>query len=145
VSSLKDDIFFTTDSATSGKKFINSKNEGNMGFGFGSMLNVAYRTGTQWIRPALSFGVLFNNQQKFQILCGGGFMIGKEQRIVLHYGLAMGIVQQLETGYKADDPSVAYNLGTSGQVPVSNKFKTGHFFGLTYNFTKSSAKKAGEN
>ena len=83
----------------------------------------------------MSVGALFTANQKFQILAGGGLILGKEERIVLHGGLTMGAVTTIADGY-ATDGSTSYDLGTNGTVPTSNKFSFGHFFGITYNFGK---------
>jgi len=115
-------------------KSIFAKDKGAYDIGFGSLINISYRTGN-WIRPALSLGALFTTNQKFQLMSGLGVILGKEERIVLHGGLIMGSVSQISDNYKTDG-SEAYNLGTAGTVPVNNKFKFGHFFGVTYNFGK---------
>lgn len=139
VTALKDKEYFTSDDPnTSGNKFITQKDEGLLNFGFGSMINIAYRTGAQWFRPALSVGALFTSNQEFQILSGLGLVLGKEERIIFHGGIAMGYIQELENTYIGNG-TVSYNLGTSGQVPMVNKFSTGYFLGFTYNFTKASA------
>lgn len=132
ITSLMDREYETQDSGTN--KLIYEKNKGNYDFGFGSTINISARGGS-WIRPALSIGALFTANQKFQILSGFGLILGKEERIVLQGGLAMGTVSKISDNYKADG-SVAYNLGTSGTVPAINKFSFGHFFGITYNFGK---------
>jgi hypothetical protein len=139
VTALKDKEYFTSDDPnTSGNKFITQKDEGLLNFGFGSMINIAYRTGAQWFRPALSIGALFTSNQEFQILSGLGLVLGKEERIIFHGGLAMGYIQELENTYIGNG-TVSYNLGTNGQVPMVNRFSTGYFLGFTYNFTKASA------
>lgn len=117
------------------QKLIYEKNKGNYDFGFGSMLNSSLRGGS-WVRPSLSIGALFTANQKFQILSGLGLILGKEERIILHAGLSMGTVSEISNQFKTDG-STSYNLGTSGQVPTSDKFKFGHFFGLTYNLGKT--------
>lgn len=132
ITSLMDREYETQDSGTD--KLIYEKNKGNYDFGFGSTINISVRGGS-WIRPALSVGALFTANQKFQILSGVGLILGKEERIVLHGGLAMGTISKISNNYKADG-STAYNLGTSGTVPTTNKFSFGHFFGITYNFGK---------
>ena len=98
------------------------------------IINVSLRGGS-WVRPGLSIGALFTTNQKFQLLTGLGFIIGKEERIVLHTGLSMGRISRVSDNYKTDG-SVSYNLGTEGTLPMTEKFSFGHFFGLTYNFGK---------
>lgn len=107
---------------------------GNYDFGFGALVNISLRGGS-WVRPSLNFGTLLTSNQKFQILAGGGLILGKNERWVLHGGLAMGRVNELDSNLTADGVT-QYSLGSSGEVPTSEKFKFGHFFGVTYNFTK---------
>lgn len=128
------DVQVTTNGTTETQKAIYEKNQGDYDFGFGSSINLSLRGGS-WVRPALSVGALFTANQKFQILAGGGLILGKEERIVLHGGLTMGAVTTIADGY-ATDGSTSYDLGTNGTVPTSNKFSFGHFFGITYNFGK---------
>lgn len=139
LSSLMDKEYETRDDGSN--KFIFEKNRGDYEFGFGSTINVSLRGGS-WVRPGLSIGALFTTNQKFQLLTGLGFIIGKEERIVLHTGLSMGRISRISDNYKTDG-SVSYNLGTEGTLPMTEKFSFGHFFGLTYNFGK--VKKQDEN
>lgn len=114
------------------KIFLQNKNE--MDFGVGGMINISPRGGT-WIKPSLNIGSLVTSSQKLQILAGGGLILGKEERIILHGGVACGYRNEISGRYK-DDGSVSYDLGEGGVVPVRNKFATGYFLGLTYNFGK---------
>ncbi|MFY7665674.1 hypothetical protein [Flavobacterium sp.] len=139
LTSLMDKEYETKDDGS--KKFIFEKNRGDYEFGFGSTINVSLRGGS-WVRPGLSIGALFTTNQKFQLLTGLGFIIGKEERIVLHTGLSMGRISRISDNYKTDG-SVSYDLGTEGTLPMTEKFSFGHFFGLTYNFGK--VKKQDEN
>lgn len=132
LTSLMDKEYETKDDGSN--KFIFEKNRGDYEFGFGSTINVSLRGGS-WVRPGLSIGALFTTNQKFQLLTGLGFIIGKEERIVLHTGLSMGRISRISDNYKTDG-SVSYDLGTEGTIPMTEKFSFGHFFGLTYNFGK---------
>ncbi len=132
LTSLMDKEYETKDDGSN--KFIFEKNRGDYEFGFGSTINVSLRGGS-WVRPGLSIGALFTTNQKFQLLTGLGFIIGKEERIVLHTGLSMGRISRISDNYKTDG-SVSYDLGTEGTIPMTEKFAFGHFFGLTYNFGK---------
>lgn len=87
LTSLMDKEYETKDDGSN--KYIFEKNRGDYEFGFGSTINVSLRGGS-WVRPGLSIGALFTTNQKFQLLTGLGFIIGKEERIVLHTGLSMG-------------------------------------------------------
>lgn len=129
------DVPVIVNGTTETQKLIYEKNRGNYDFGFGSMVNSSLRGGS-WIRPSLSIGALFTANQKFQIISGLGLILGKEERIILHFGLSMGSVSEISNQFKTDG-ATSYNLGTSGQVPTSDKFKFGHFFGLTYNLGKT--------
>ncbi|WP_291109682.1 hypothetical protein [Flavobacterium sp. UBA6195] len=132
LTSLMDKEYETKDDGSN--KYIFEKNRGDYEFGFGSTINVSLRGGS-WVRPGLSIGALFTTNQKFQLLTGLGFIIGKEERIVLHTGLSMGRISRISDNYKTDG-SVSYDLGTEGTIPMTEKFAFGHFFGLTYNFGK---------
>ncbi|WP_312298476.1 hypothetical protein [Chryseobacterium sp.] len=125
---------YETKDDTGTNKFIYEKNKGNYDFGFGSSINISLRSGS-WIRPALGIGALFTTGQKFQIITGLGLIIGKEERIILHGGLAMGAITVISNNYKTDG-STSYNLGGDGAIPTTNKFSFGHFFGVTYNLGK---------
>lgn len=141
ITSLMDKEYETSDTSVNvngtneTQKIISDKNKGDYDFGFGSMVNISLRGGS-WIRPALSIGALFTANQKFQILSGFGFILGKEERIILHIGLAMGSVAEISNKFQADGKT-PYDLGTTGQVSTYDKFKFGHFFGFTYNFGKT--------
>lgn len=95
------------------------------------------------MRPTLNFGGLFTATQKFQVLSGLGLILGKEERIVLHAGVAMGSVSEISRQYKADNKT-PYDLGASGTVPTDNRFKFSHFFGITYNFGKTKKQEGTE-
>lgn len=141
ITSLMDKEYETKDAlvdvngTTETQKIIYEQNKGNYDFGFGSMINVSIRGGS-WVRPAFNVGALFTANQKFQILSGLGIILGKEERIILHAGLSMGSVAEISNQFVADG-NTSYNLGTSGQVSTVDKFKFGHFFGLTYNLGKT--------
>lgn len=141
ITSLYDEEFFTTDysdATTDANKLIHNKDKGDYDFGFGSMVNITYRT-RSWIKPNLSFGALFTTNQKFQVLSGLGLTIGKEERIILHGGIAMGVVERL-SGNLIADGITPYDLGANGQVTTDSKFEFGHFFGITYNLGKTRRK-----
>ena len=143
LTSLVDREYFTTntvineDGTDQTYQLIHEKNTGDYTLGFGTTLNISYRTGG-WIRPTLSIGTLLNQDQKFQIIAGGGFVIGKEARIVLHAGLAMGSVTTISDRYRADG-TTPYTISGDDAIPTVEKFSFGHFFGITYNFGKPKA------
>ncbi|MBD1396835.1 hypothetical protein H9Q13_06635 [Pontibacter sp. JH31] len=140
LTSLVNKEYFTTDTLVTvndtqqTQKLVHSRNKGNYQVGFGSTINASLRGGS-WVRPALSVGALFSPDEKFQLLSGLGLILGKQERLVFHYGLSMGSVQTISDNIKADTKR-PYDLGTEGQIPTYEKFSFGHFFGLTYNFTK---------
>lgn len=138
LTSVFDSEYFTSD-AENGEKFINRKDNGNYDFGFGSMVNLSLRGGS-WVRPTLNVGALFTANQKFQVLTGLGFILGKNERFIFHTGLAMGRVNVLRNTFD-DNGETSYDLGTDGIIPIDEKFKFGHFFGVTYNFTKTKSDK----
>ncbi|MGJ8745855.1 hypothetical protein [Polaribacter sp.] len=138
--SLKDDAFYTKDnSAKTGEKFIYQKDIGKYDYGFGSVINVKFRD-NNYITPMFSFGALFTADQRFQFLAGGGVSFGKDERIILHLGVAMGKVKRLADGYELASSTESYSLENS-TVPLTDRFDTGFVFGLTYNLGKTNAKK----
>ncbi|SFC25903.1 hypothetical protein SAMN05421780_10446 [Flexibacter flexilis DSM 6793] len=121
-----------TDTNNSNNMIIKQAKKGNFDFGFGTMLNMSLRT-AGWIKPSFNVGLLLKTQQKFQMLVGGGAIFGKEERLVLHAGLAVGQVAVLDNGYEVNS---SYNLGTATKPPTTDKFMIGSFFGITYSLTK---------
>lgn len=112
---------------------IYKKDKGNFDFGFGSMLNLTYRSGC-WANPTFGVGAIFTEKQKFQLISGFGLVMGKKERLILHGGLSMGQVERALGRFK-DDGSQAYDLGSNPVIPTENKFRFGYFFGLSYNIT----------
>lgn len=116
-------------------KIIYEDKSGKYDFGFGSLINITPRLGGSWLRPTINVGAVLTADEKFQFLGGAGIIFGKKERVVLHGGFSMGSVSTIAKNYIADG-SEAYNLGTSGAVPTTNKFTFGHYIGFTYNFGK---------
>ena len=140
ITSLFDSEYTINDAGDgTGMKTIRKNDVGRFDFGFGAMVNISLRGGS-WVRPTLNFGTILTSNQKFQILAGGGFILGKNERIIISGGLTMGRVNILDDSFIADG-STAYDLGTTGEVPTNEKFKFGHFFGITYNFSKPKSGK----
>ncbi len=81
ISSLMDREYYTTDTKVTANgteqtyKILHEKNKGAYDFGFGSTINVAWRS-AYWVKPALSIGALFTANQKFQLLTGVGIVLG---------------------------------------------------------------------
>jgi hypothetical protein len=133
LTSLYDRTYFTGASG-SGGSVLYEEDGGAYDFGFGSMVHVSLRGGS-WVRPSLDFGALFTANQKFQMLAGVGFILGKNERLILNAGISMGRVSVLRDNFRADGTTV-YDLGAEGTIPLVQKFDIGHFFGVTYNFNK---------
>ena len=119
---------------------IHETDLGEVDYGFGSVANLSYRTGG-WVKPTLSFGAMFTNNQKFQLLAGGGFILGKMSRFVLHYGLSVGRAETLQTPFVANGTTAVENL-PSDTIPTVEKLQLGHFFGITYNLGKVKSQKS---
>lgn len=141
LTSLKDKEYETVDKVVSvngqdvTQKLIYEKNIGDLDFGVGSMINISPRGGS-WIKPTANIGALFTSNQKFQLLGGMGLIFGKEERVVLHGGISLGSRTEISDRYKSDGTE-AYDLGSNGDIPTDDKFTTGYFFGVTYNFGKT--------
>lgn len=131
--SLFDDEFDKRDDpAIAGNKIITLKNGGDYDLALGSTIN-AYVRLNSWVVPTINLGAVFTQNEKIQILFGGGVILGKQERIILTGGVSMGKVNRIADSYNVGG---SYNLGDSGDVPTQNQFKFGHFFGITYNLSK---------
>lgn len=131
----KTDVIVNENDVEVTRQVIHETNPGNYQYGFGSTINTSLRLGTSWVKPALSIGALFTNDQKFQLLAGAGVILGKKERIVLQFGLSMGQVSKIIDRYKADGIT-PYNFSSDDAIPTKQKFEFGHFFGISYNFGK---------
>ncbi|MFP2995165.1 hypothetical protein ABN763_04615 [Spongiivirga sp. MCCC 1A20706] len=120
-------------------QIINEKNLGSLNYGFGSVANLSYRTGT-WIKPTFSFGAMFTDEQKFQFLLGGGFIVGKMSRFVFHYGISVGRTTTIQDSFVADG-NTRYQFSSNETIPTVEKLGIGQFFGLTYNLGKAKSLK----
>jgi len=127
----------TVDNQTETGSLIFEDDLGDYNLGFGAVANITYRNG-RWIKPTLTIGTILNSDQDFQIITGGGIIIGKNERFIFHAGLAMGKINTINNRFQADGTTF-YDIDSNSSVPTLEKFEFGHFFGITYNF--SSAKK----
>lgn len=131
--SLFDEAFDKKDDPViTDNKIIIKKSQGKYDFAFGSSINVHSRW-ISWFNMGGNLGVAFTTNQKFQILSGINFILGRQERIIVSAGLAMGKVDRLANSYKEGG---SYNLGAEGTIPMETQFKFGHFFGVTYNLSK---------
>lgn len=131
--SLFDDAFDKKDDpAITENKIIVKKNLGEYDFAFGSSINIHSRWNS-WLNMGGNLGIAFTTSQKFQVLTGMNVILGKQERIILTGGLAMGKVERLADSYLEGG---SYNLGAEGVIPTQSQFKFGHFFGITYNLSK---------
>ena len=108
------------------------KNSGDYDMAFGSTINTYMRMNS-WVVPTLNFGAVITQNEKLQVLLGGGVILGKQERIIFSAGISMGKVDRIADGYQVGD---SYNLGDSGNTPTQSQFKFGNFFGITYNLSK---------
>ncbi|TVZ51526.1 hypothetical protein [Dokdonia sp. Hel_I_53] len=134
ITSLFDKEYRTTQNADGTMSTISEIDNGEYDFGFGALVNISPRGGT-WIRPTFNFGTILTSNQKFQIVTGAGIILGKNERWLIHGGLTMGQVNELDDNFLADG-ATPYDLGSDNTVPTTDKFGFGHFFGITYNFSK---------
>lgn len=133
LTSLFDRQYETRDvAAGTALKQVSLKNNGQYDFAFGSTINTNFRLNS-WIQPQINFGVIFTQNQKFQMILGAGAILGREERWILSGGLSMGVVDRLADGFQNGG---SYDLGASGQIPMVKQFKFGHFIGITYNLSK---------
>ena len=122
-----------------GMRVINQVNVGRYEYGFGSVANLSYRTGA-WVKPTFSFGAMFTTDTQFQFLVGGGFILGKMNRFVFHYGLSVGRVDRLKDQFTPNENGLIVleddNLG-DGNITVP-ELRLGQFFGITYNLGETN-------
>lgn len=131
--SLYDDEYDKRDDPeTAGNKIIMLKNSGDYDMAFGSTINTYIRMNS-WIVPTLNFGAVITQNEKLQVLLGGGLILGKQERIIFSAGISMGKVDRIADGYQVGS---SYNLGDSGTILTQSQFKFGKFFGITYNLSK---------
>ncbi|QTD38290.1 hypothetical protein JL193_03030 [Polaribacter batillariae] len=134
-SSLLDDKFYTKDDLTEGnegKKFIRQKDLGNLDYGFGTLMNLKYRSEKNY-SYLFSFGALLKEAQEFQFLAGLGISFGKDERIILSTGVTLGRVERLVGDY---DANTSYLLPENNLVTTEERFGVGYFFGVSYNLNK---------
>lgn len=135
---FKDTTVSINGSDTSGA-FIGKRNTGAYNIGFGLLSHFYTRTGG-FVNVGGTFGFIMDTEIRFRFLLGGSLMLGRQSRVVLSGGLALGQVSQLSDGY-----DTGYRTNALGQpnftakptdnaVPVSDRFLTSFFFGITYNF-----------
>ncbi len=123
---------------------IKRKDKGNVGFAFGGMVNISPRLGTSWFVPGISVGVAYASNQKLQFLAGGSLHMGKTERIILHFGAAMGVAQTLDNSrvvYEEGSNSVRGNMNDYN-IPTVDKFTAQYHFGISYNLSKKNALQA---
>jgi hypothetical protein len=124
------------------------QNSGGYNFGFGGMVNVTPRLGGSWLTPGLSFGVIYSTNQKLQFLSAISLQLGKAERLVLHGGVAFGLVETLDQSqhkWSVVEKDVIYRVKADVNqfsVPVIEKFSVKPVFGLTYNLSKRNALQA---
>ena len=139
ISSLKNKSYTLVSAAgtnqTETGNVIYEDDNGDYGLSFGAVANIVFRAGG-WIKPCLSIGTILNSEQDFQVLVGGGFILGKNERFIFHTGLAMGNVTSINNRFKADGTSFYSSESTSAGFTVK-KFDFGHFFGISYNIGSS--------
>lgn len=116
-------------------KLIYRKNIGDLKPGVGTMLSLKYRSCTSFT-GAFNIGTMIMADQKIQFLSGLGLCFGREERLQIQGGISLGSVNRASDVYKTDG-SVAYDLGSSGQISTVDRFKVGYFFGFAYSLKKA--------
>jgi hypothetical protein len=111
------------------------------------LVHVYYRFNT-WITPAVSFGILPNltdlDQSRYRI--GLSALIGNESRIIISIGWSGGKTEWVKAGFEKD---YSYQKETWQFKEIKSKsfipddftekvFKSGFFFGITYNISKTN-------
>ncbi|KQC34280.1 hypothetical protein AAU57_13740 [Nonlabens sp. YIK11] len=126
ISSVLDNEYTAIDDTDNlGQKRVIENDNGPYDFGFGSMANIKYRVyGT--IAPMFSVGIMLTANQKFQILAGPGLAIGKDERIIISGGVAMGRVNRLSNTLELNTP---VDLVTN-DIPTNQMFEIGHLLAL---------------
>lgn len=115
---------------------ISKEDNGKFEFGMGSTINFTSR-GASSVRLGGSVGGFVTSNQKFRLVAGPTFTIGKMERLIFGSGVVMGEIESLSNRVNLTD---VFDLGESGAVPTVQKFKTGYYFSFTYNLGKPKAK-----
>lgn len=124
---------------------VKKQNTGSFNFSFGGMVNIYPRLGASWITIGASVGVAYSDNQKLQFLLGGSLHFGKTERLILHGGIAMGLIKTIDLSafpYVYDNKNQQYLIRGSMNafnIPLIDKFSVRPFIGLSYNLSKKNA------
>jgi len=124
---------------------IKKQDAGSLSFAFGGMVNIYPRLGANWLTAGLSVGVVYSNNQKLQFLLGGGLHFGKTERLILHGGVAVGVVKRIDlSAFPSyyDNKNAQYIVRgdmSAFNIPVTDKFIAKPFIGISYNLSKKNA------
>ncbi|WP_254560830.1 hypothetical protein [Dyadobacter diqingensis] len=98
--------------------------------GLGVLLHAYSRWGKR-INVGLSVGGIIDNQTNIKYTGGGSVLLGREQRLILTYGIALGKVNKLGNGLQEGK---FVTLSTNQAEPTMlAKWASSWFFGVTYN------------
>ena len=133
----KQDVTVSENGMDVTRQMIFEREANSYKIGFGSTLNISPRKGGSWFKPMLSVGAMLREDQNFQLIAGGGFTLGKKERILFQFGTVMGTVTRLANNYNLND---TFEIsGGDDAIPTVQRFQFGHFFGISYNLGKTFA------
>lgn len=118
-----------TSTAASPETII-ERNEGDFRLGIVVLSHAYFRTGAR-LNVALTGGFMIDNNVATRYLAGGSLILGREQRLILSGGWAIGKVKRLDDGLKVGGP-YTYGSGTR-TVPVKDQYNHSWFFTVTFN------------
>lgn len=102
----------------------------NFNIGLGVLLHAYTRWGKR-INGGISIGGIIDNQSTIKYTGGVSLLLGREQRLILTGGVALGKIKKLIDGLKESE---WISPGTSQTAPTTElKWSSGWFVGVTYN------------
>ncbi|MBO0950991.1 hypothetical protein [Fibrella forsythiae] len=121
----------TSATSVTSEDIITKRNEGEFRLGLITLAHAYVRTGWR-VNLAFTGGFMIDNNIATRYLVGGSLLIGREQRLILTYGLAYGKVKRLDDGLDLGKPYVYSSTGAR-TVPTRDMTERSWFFGLSYN------------
>lgn len=134
--------------------YISRSEAGNVEFSFGGMVNISWRNGQSWFNGGLGLGLAYSANQRLQFLAAGNLHLGKTERVLLHFGVAMGSVKELdktsivlqevppESSHFPRQSYLVKGDSREMEVPLIERFKVRPFVGISYNLSGKPALKA---
>lgn len=142
----------TLTGSSSDSVLLHLKDKGMFNYAFGGMVNIYRRNGAAWLNWGGSLGIVYSETQKLQFLLGGTIHLGKTERILIHGGIAMGFINDIDESQlsilrrdasgKNFKELVVKGTLTNFNIPTLDRFTVKPFIGISYNLSKKNALQA---